>query len=64
MPRKNAPKGDKTRDLEQYKRFLETAREVEAEEDPKAFDKAFRKVAKSHVSQRKETARSVKRRQG
>lgn len=35
----------KTRDPEEYKRFLETAREVVAEEDPKAFDRAFKKVA-------------------
>lgn len=43
MPRKPAPKPD---DPEEYKRFLETAKAVEAETDPKAFDKAFKKVTK------------------
>ena len=41
MPRKPAPKPD---DPEEYKRFLETAKEVEAETDPKVFDKAFKKA--------------------
>lgn len=41
MPRKPTPKPD---DPEEYKRFLETAREVEADENPKAFDRAFKKV--------------------
>lgn len=31
-------------DPEEYKRFLETAKEVEADEDPKAFEKAFKRV--------------------
>ncbi len=44
MPRKQAPKPDKDRDPEEYKRFLETAKEVEADEDPKAFDRAFKKI--------------------
>ena len=43
MPRKPAPKPD---DPAEYKRFLETAKEVEAENDPKAFDKAFKSIAK------------------
>lgn len=30
----------------QYKRFLEAAKAVEAETDPKAFDKAFKRVTK------------------
>ena len=30
----------------EYKRFLETARQVEAEETPEAFDRAFGRVAK------------------
>ncbi len=46
MPRKPASKPDKTRDPEEYKRFLETAREVGAEEDPKAFDRAFKKITR------------------
>jgi hypothetical protein len=45
MSRKPESKAPKTRDPEEYKRFLETAREVGAEEDPKAFDRAFKKVA-------------------
>jgi len=43
MPRKPKPKPD---DPAEYKRFLETAKEVEAETDPKAFDKAFKRIAK------------------
>jgi hypothetical protein len=31
-------------DPEEYKRFLETARVVEASDDPKEFDKAFRNI--------------------
>jgi hypothetical protein len=34
----------KLSDAERHKRFLETAREVEASDDPKDFDKAFDKV--------------------
>jgi len=45
MPRKPVPK-PKTRDPDEYKRFLETARETEAAEDPKAFDRAFKKVTR------------------
>lgn len=33
-------------DAERHKRFVEMARKVEASNDPKDFDKAFRKVAK------------------
>jgi hypothetical protein len=31
-------------DAERHKRFVEMAREVGASDDPKAFDKAFKKV--------------------
>ena len=41
MTRKPKPKPD---DPEEYKRFLETARKVEASDDPKDFDRAFRKI--------------------
>lgn len=41
MPRKSAPKPD---DPEEYKRFLETAKAVEAEKDPKTFDRVFKKL--------------------
>lgn len=34
----------KLTDAERHKRFVEMAREVEASESPKAFDKAFKKV--------------------
>ena len=34
-------------DAERHARFVETAREVEASEDPKAFDTAFEVVAKA-----------------
>jgi hypothetical protein len=44
MPRKPAPNPKKSSDPEEYKRFLEAARESEASEDPKTFNKAFSKV--------------------
>jgi hypothetical protein len=40
------PKPKDTPEAE-YKRFLETARQVEASEDADAFDEAFGKVVKS-----------------
>jgi hypothetical protein len=43
MPRKPAKK-PKLTDAERFKRFRDTAREVEASDDPKDFDKAFDKV--------------------
>jgi hypothetical protein len=42
MTRKPTPKPDNP---EQFKRFLETAREIEVDPDPKAFDGIFKKVA-------------------
>ena len=44
MPRKPTPKPD---DPEEYKRFLETAEEVEAEKDPEAFNRAFKAITKT-----------------
>ena len=41
MERKSAPKPD---DPAQYKRFLEAAREAQADETEKGADKAFKKV--------------------
>lgn len=35
----------KLTDAERHKRFVEMAREVKASDDPKDFDKAFKKVA-------------------
>ncbi len=34
----------KADDPEQYERFREFAREVEADDDPEAFDRKFRKI--------------------
>ena len=48
MSEKPAPKPD---DPEQSKRFLETAEEVEAEDDPKVFNRVFKKVAKTSPQQ-------------
>ncbi len=46
MPRKSAPK-PKLTDTERHKRFVEMARKVEASDDPRDFEKAFKKVALS-----------------
>lgn len=43
MPRKSKPKAD---DPEEYKRFLEAAKAVEASDDTKDFDRAFGRVVK------------------
>ena len=43
MPKKAKPKTDKSSKTE-YERFLETAREVGASDDPKDLDKALKKV--------------------
>jgi hypothetical protein len=47
MPRKSLPKA-KQDDPEQFKRFVETAKEIGADLSPKDFDKAFRRVTGSH----------------
>ena len=45
MSKKTASwQGSKPDDPEQYKRFLETAEEVEADDDPKALEKALNKI--------------------
>ena len=51
MARKPAaePK-QKLTDAERHKRFVEMAREVGASESPKAFDKAFKRVATAKSS--------------
>ena len=41
MSKKPAPKPD---DPEQYKRFVETAKEVEADDDPKALEKSLTRI--------------------
>ena len=43
MPRK--PKRD---DPEESERFMETAKAVEASDDPKDFEKALKRIAKPH----------------
>jgi hypothetical protein len=40
----------KLTDAERHKRFVAMAREVEASDDPKAFDRAFKKVGRSWPS--------------
>jgi len=44
MPRKSPPKV-KQDDPKQYKRFVETAKEIGANADPKTFEKAFKNVS-------------------
>jgi len=46
MPIKSAKK-PKLTDAERHKRFVEMARQVGASDDPKAFDRAFKKVART-----------------
>jgi hypothetical protein len=41
MPHKPKPKPD---DPAQSKRFIETAKAVEVDEDPKAFERVFKKI--------------------
>ena len=50
--RKAAPKppSRKIEDKAQYERFREFAREVEADDDPEAFDRTFRKIAPPKTS--------------
>jgi hypothetical protein len=44
------PASRKIEDKEQYERFREFAREHEAEEDPEAFDRQFRKIVPPKTS--------------
>ena len=45
MPSKLAKK-PKLTDADRHKRFVDMGRQVGASDDPKAFDKAFKKVAR------------------
>jgi hypothetical protein len=45
MTRKSEPK-PKLTDAERHKRFVDMAREVEASEDPKDFEKVIKKIIK------------------
>ncbi len=47
MPREKKPK---LTDAERHKRFVDMAREVEASDDPKDFDRAFKKVTSPKAS--------------
>jgi hypothetical protein len=44
MSRKHIPKPD---DPDEYKRFLETAKKLEASDDPKDLERALKSVARS-----------------
>lgn len=59
MPRKPPPKPD---DPEQFKHFIDMAREVEADESPDAIDRAFDKVIAQEVRTTKRKGRPVTRR--
>jgi hypothetical protein len=48
-------KKPKLTDAERHKRFLDTAREVEASDDPKDFDSAFDRVVTSKGPSRHRT---------
>jgi hypothetical protein len=52
MPRKSADK-PKLTDAERHKRFVEMAKEVGASDDPKDFERAFKKIAPRKPSDRK-----------
>jgi hypothetical protein len=52
MPRKSASK-PKLTDAERHKRFVEMAKQVGASDDPKDFEKAFKKVTAASPGQRK-----------
>lgn len=54
MARKSSSK-PKLTDAERHKRFLDMAREVEASENPKDFDLAFKKVVE------RKTTKSIRR---
>jgi hypothetical protein len=47
---KNAKSKHKLTDAERHKRFVEMAKQVGASDNPKDFDKAFKKVASPKVS--------------
>jgi hypothetical protein len=44
------PPSRKIEDKAQYERFREFAREVEADDDPEAFDRRFRKIVPPKTS--------------
>jgi hypothetical protein len=54
MPRKPNPKPDNP---EQFKRFVDMAREVEADESPDAVDRAFKRVVRPKADEVKAVPR-------
>ena len=48
-----SPKPPKLTDAERHKRFVDMAKEVEASEDPEAFEKAFKNVTTPPPAQEK-----------
>jgi len=56
IPLKRLPK---LTDTERHKRFLETARDVDASEDPKEFDRAFDKVISHHCPNKMDRVRKM-----
>jgi hypothetical protein len=61
---KNAPRkklassNSKLTDAERHKRFVEMAHEVEASDDPKDFDRAFKKVVLLRAGQNRSRQKS------
>jgi hypothetical protein len=53
MPRK-PQRPRKTSDPEQVKRFIDMAREVDVDESPEAFDRAFKRVVRQNPPPPKE----------
>jgi hypothetical protein len=49
----------KLTDAERHKRFVDMAREVEASNDPKDFDRAFKKVATPHCRPHDKKAKMI-----
>jgi hypothetical protein len=56
MPRKLKPQPDNP---EQFKRFIEMAREVEADESSSAIDRAFKRVVPTPEPRQKSPAKRV-----
>jgi hypothetical protein len=62
MPHASKPKLDKaTRDREEHARFLETAKEVGADESPQAFERAFKRIVRApKVKEAREASKKTK----
>ena len=55
MPKSNKPKvPEKADDKEQSEAFIKAAQQAETNEDPEAFEKAFRKVASAKPVDKKQ----------